>query len=77
VNNIGKVTKLATYLDYLDTPDEELPGFWIDVQTGQALLTAPGPQAELPYLMGWDAFENHPELYDDVKPAPYLWTTGY
>ena len=34
----------------------------------------PAPGQKLPpfYLLGWYAFRQHPELYDDIAPAPYF-----
>ncbi len=68
-SGIGKVTKLGAYIDFLDT--SELPGIWID-GSGQPLRAPPGPGSSAPYLLGWPAFQNHPELYDDIRPAPRL-----
>lgn len=76
--DIAKMTKLATYIDCLDTPDQ-LPGFWVNMQEMRPLQTAPEPTTLPPYLTGWHAFQRHPELYEDIKPAPYFisdWTLG-
>lgn len=69
---LAKVTKLSTYIDYLDTPTDDLPGFWIDTKTAQPLRITPAPGSSPPYLLGWFAFQKHPELYDDILPAPYF-----
>jgi hypothetical protein len=77
-SKVAKLTKLATYIAYLDTPAADLPGFWVDVRTRQALSTEPQRGSARHYLTGWDAFENHPELFDDINPAPYFvadWVT--
>ncbi len=71
-SDVAKLTKLGTYIDHLDTPAEELPGFWINMRDGHPLRTVPQPLASPPYLLGWHAFRDHPELYDDIKPAPYF-----
>jgi Cupin-like domain len=70
-SDIARLTKLETYIDFLDTPNVELPGFWVD-KNGHPLRIAPEPDAAPPYLMGWHAFQKHPELYDDITPAPYF-----
>lgn len=73
---IGKLTNLAAYIDYLEAPDS-LPGFWISTRDSKP-LRAPPEEPKLPaYLMGWYAFQRHPELYNDIAPAPYFipdWT---
>ncbi len=71
-SDVAKLTKLGAYIDYLDTPDKELPGFWVDAKDRRPLQIVPGPHAVLPYLLGWFAFQKHPELYDDIKPGPYF-----
>jgi Cupin-like domain len=66
-----RLTKLAAYIEFLDTPTAELPGFWVG-KDGQPLLVAPGPGSSPLYLYGWPALRLHPELYDDITPAPYF-----
>jgi len=67
---IGKITKLATYIDFLDKPSEALPGIWIG-KNGLPLPAAPESEASPLYLVGWNAFQ-HAELHDDITPAPYF-----
>jgi hypothetical protein len=69
-----KVTTLGAYIDHLDTPTTELPGFWIDRKTGKA--SALQPHDSPLYLMGWSAFD-HAELYQDIQAPPHCipdWT---
>jgi hypothetical protein len=66
----AKLTNLSTYIDFLDAP-WELPGLWIGTD-GHPLRAAPGRGASPPYLLGWYAFRQHPELYDDIAPEPYF-----
>lgn len=68
---VGKATKLSTYIDFLDTPFAELPGFWVG-KNGRPLVAPPSPGSSPLYLLGWSAFRRHPELYDDIKPDPYF-----
>jgi hypothetical protein len=67
----AKVTTLCAYINYLDTPSADLPGMWT---RGDGRLPQPAPrQAGSPfYLYGWNGFRKHPELYDDITPAPYF-----
>jgi hypothetical protein len=67
----GKVTTLSAYIQFLDAPSAELPGIWMtkDHHPPQA---APGQGSSPFYLTGWFAFRQHPELYDDITPAPYF-----
>jgi hypothetical protein len=68
--NVAKLTTLAAYINYLDTPGDELPGVWVSSLDMKPLRTAP-PSPGLPaYLMAWHAFQRHPELYEDVEPHP-------
>lgn len=71
-SDVAKMTRLSAYIDYLDTPSAELPGFWVDARDGKPLRTAPSPRASPHYLLGWYAFQKHPELYEDIKPGPYF-----
>jgi Cupin-like domain len=68
-SRIRRLTKLGAYIDFLDDPTAELPGIWVD-RHGQPLRAAPEPGYSPPYLLGWRAFHKHPELYDDITPAP-------
>ncbi len=72
---IGKITTLSAYIKYLDAPSAELPGIWKGKDIGK---DGRPPQAGSEgagspfYLLGWFAFRQHPELYDDITPAPYF-----
>jgi hypothetical protein len=71
----GKLTTLSAYIDFLDAPLAELPGVWIGREIskdGRSPLPAAGPGTSPFYLLGWYAFRQHPELYDDIAPAPYF-----
>jgi hypothetical protein len=71
-SDTGKLTTLSAYIKYLDAPLEELPGVWIG-KGGRPLRAAPKRAADPPfYLFGWYGFWQHPELYDDIEPAPYF-----
>jgi len=70
-SSTGRITKLATYIDFLDRPMEEFPGIWIG-KDGRPLPVAPGPLASPLYLLGWQALQKHPELCEDITPAPYF-----
>ena len=72
LSEVTKMTKLATFIDYLNAPTEELPGFWLDGRDRKPLLQPPAPSASRHYLLAWHAFQRHPELYDDIVPAPYF-----
>jgi Cupin-like domain len=72
---IGKVTTLSAYIKFLDAPSTELPGIWKgkDIgKDGRPPQPAPGGIGPPFYLLGWFAFRQHPELYDDIAPAPYF-----
>jgi len=49
----------------------ELPGIWTSTD-GRPPHAALGPAGVPFYLTGWNAFQKHPELYDDIAPAPYF-----
>jgi hypothetical protein len=66
-----KITKLSTYIDILDAPFAELPGFWIG-EDGRPLRAQRERGTSPPYLLGWRAFQVHPELYHDITPEPYF-----
>lgn len=70
--DLAKLTKLHSYIDYLDNPEGELPGFWIDGKTGKPLRATPTHITSPAYLLGWDAFRAHPELRDDIQPPPHF-----
>jgi hypothetical protein len=72
LSEYGKTTKLAAYLDYLDCPDQELPGFWVTTKDWKPLRTPPSVGTSLHYLLDWSAYHRHPELRDDIRPAPYF-----
>jgi histone arginine demethylase JMJD6 len=70
-SGVGKLTSLSTYIDFIDAPFAELPGLWVG-KDGRPLQAAPGPGTSPPYLIGWFAFRQHPELYDDIVLEPYF-----
>jgi len=65
-----KVTKLAQYIDYLDSPTRKCPGFWIDPSSAMPLVVSPLAAQTPLYLLSWRAFQIHPELYEDIEPPP-------
>lgn len=65
-----KLTKLATYFEYLDEPAGELAGFWVSSKDNRPLRQGPVAASTPFYLLGWNAFEKHPELFDDIGPPP-------
>jgi hypothetical protein len=67
----GKLTKLSAYIEFLDAPLAELPGLWIGPDR-RPLADVPEGRTSPFYLLGWRAFQHHPELYDDIVPAPYF-----
>jgi hypothetical protein len=70
-------TKLDSYFSHFDSPGE-LPGLWVDTASGRP-VTRPTISANAqPYLMGWGAFERHPELHNDLAPIAFIddWTTA-
>jgi hypothetical protein len=71
-SQVAKVTRVSAYLDHLNAPSEDLPGFWIETKTGKPLRPQPSSSGAPPYLLGWSAFKKHPEIYNDIKPAPYF-----
>jgi len=71
-SGVAKVTKLATYINHLDTPNEEIPGFWVNARDGKPLSVVPEARESPPYLLGWYAFQKHAELYADIEPPPYF-----
>ena len=66
----AKLTNLSTYIDFLDKP-WELPGLWIG-KDGRPLSVEPERGSSPPYLLGWYALRQHPELYEDLTPTPYF-----
>ena len=74
-SGIGKLTTLSAYIDYLDAPLADLPGVWTskDIDEDSRPPRDQPRQGTSPfYLLGWYAFRQHPELYDDIAPAPYF-----
>lgn len=68
----GKTTKLGDFIDYLDKPTGDLPGFWVATKDWKPLRTPPESAGALHYLLDWNAYQRHPELFDDIKPAAYF-----
>jgi Cupin-like domain len=72
-SGVGKLTTLSSYIDYLDSPLGELPGLWTGKKIGKdgrPPPAAPGRRMSPFYLLDWYAFRQHPELYNDIAPAP-------
>jgi hypothetical protein len=60
-----KLMRLGEFIDYLDAPQEQSPGLWIDRTT---LHPSKGPQgaSEYPLYLAWNVFARHAELLNDV-----------
>lgn len=69
-SRILKLTKFAAYIDYLDKADQDLPGFWLDPATRLPRAEPVKPGNSPLYLVDWHAFKQHPELFEDIQPAP-------
>jgi hypothetical protein len=64
-----KLTRLSAYLRYLDRPKEDFGGFWLD-ENGRPTSPPSGEKGSTMYLLGWKAFQRHPELVHDIQPGP-------
>ncbi|MES3001665.1 MAG: cupin-like domain-containing protein [Pseudomonadota bacterium] len=70
---VAKMTKLSAFLGHLEQPDGELPGFWVNAGDGRPLANGPAKEDRAAYyLMGWFAFQKHPELLEEIQPPPYF-----
>jgi hypothetical protein len=72
---VGKTTNIATYIDHI-TRGAPLPGFWVDPMSGAPLAPPADGDRSPAYLLGWHAFERHPELLADLSPPAFVddWT---
>lgn len=68
----SKLTKFSAFIDYLDSPTQELPGFWVNTKDGAPMEQPPEGPLPVHYLLDWFAFKAHPELFNDIMPAPYF-----
>ena len=64
-----KLMKFNGFLDYLDSPDAESPGLWIDAKTLRP-CPAPAEPGSTPLYLAWNVFRLHPELLDDIELSP-------
>ena len=71
-SRVGKLTTLSAYINFLDAPLAELPGVWIGRDKDGRPPPASDGRSSPFYLLGWYGFRQHPELYDDIAPAPYF-----
>ena len=65
----GKTTKLGLFIDHLDDPYFDLPGFWIGTD-GKPAASAPDFDEARVWSFLWNLFRKHPELRDDIAPFP-------
>jgi hypothetical protein len=65
----GKMTKLGAFIDHLDDPFSEVPGFWIGPD-GKPAAVAPEGDDSAVWSLALDPFNKHPELMHDVSPFP-------
>ncbi|GAA0279966.1 hypothetical protein GCM10009127_21360 [Alteraurantiacibacter aestuarii] len=65
----GKATKLGEFIDHLDAPLADLPGFWIGLG-GTPVAQAPDYEERLVWSFRWHPLKKHRELLDDVSPFP-------
>jgi hypothetical protein len=64
-----KQTNLSAYLNYIDVPGQGLRGIWMG-QDGRPAAVAPEANGAMMYLLSWNAFQRHPELFLDIQPVP-------
>lgn len=72
LGEVSKMTRVKDYITHLDSGGNDAPGFWVDAKTGRPLREPPKSLDVPAYLLGWHAFQEHPELYDDIQPALYF-----
>jgi Cupin-like domain len=65
----SKLTTLKAYIETLDLPFSEMPGFWVD-RDGQPLEAPASLDPGEFWNMNWAGFARHPELMDDIAPFP-------
>ncbi len=65
----GKVTRIGDYIDFMDGPLDDVPGFWIDAQK-KPLRDPPIFDRAMAWNLDWRAFSHHPELVNDIMPYP-------
>jgi hypothetical protein len=65
----GKATKLGTFIEHLDKPYADLPGFWIGPDK-QPTELAPDYDEAAVWSFGWKPFEHDRALLDDISPFP-------
>lgn len=72
---VGKATNIATYIDHITT-GAPLPGFWVDPVSGAPTAPPADGGTSPAYLLGWHAFERHPELFADLTEPAFVddWT---
>lgn len=68
-NNGAKLTTLKAYIETLDLPFSEVPGFWVD-RDGQPMAVPAGFNPGSFWNLDWAGFARHPELMDDIAPFP-------
>jgi len=64
-----RLMKLADFIDYVETPQEPVKGFWIDPATRTPRAAPPVPPNG-PLYLAWNIFALHPELLEDVELSP-------
>jgi hypothetical protein len=72
INGTSKrVMKLRQFLDHVEAPSQRPGGFWIDNETGGPRPETAEDIAAPLRLYGSDPFLRHPELLEDITPAPH------
>lgn len=65
----GKATKLGQFLEMLDRPLADVPGFWIE-SGGVPTRESPEYDDADVWTIHWPGADLHPELRDDLRPYP-------
>jgi hypothetical protein len=66
-----RLMKLRQFLDYVEAPSQPPGGFWIDNMTRLPRPETAEDTAAPLRLYDTKAFLQHPELLEDIKPAPH------
>jgi histone arginine demethylase JMJD6 len=66
---LARLMKLSDFLDYLDEPEAESPGLWVDPKTRYP-CKGPGEKPSSPLYLAWSVFADHPELLEDIELSP-------